>query len=210
VVANLPTLPVFQAPSSEDPVRALEMAFRQHIDVRRQVPRQQMHEGSGIRRIMPGMMTSSERTRFFRRTRRGVTVLTATLSSSPNRHRSGALREGERWLGITKLQCKVGWQADKARASWPTIQGRRGWERHKEQGVRTGGFDPETITLLTAALEEAWSIVPERQRRALPQSMLAERILRTAARGERDPARLRASALVDLMPGAYSAPSDRW
>jgi hypothetical protein len=85
-----------------------------------------------------------------------------------------------------------------------------GSERDKEQGVRTGGFDPETITLLTAALEEAWSIIPERQRRGLPQSMLAERILRTAARGERDPARLRASALVGLVPGEYGTPCDRW
>lgn len=59
-------------------------------------------------------------------------------------------------------------------------------------------FDPETITLLRAALDHAWlSLSPEQQARTT-KSYLAQRILKLAAEGERDPARLRAYASATI------------
>ena len=66
--------------------------------------------------------------------------------------------------------------------------------------ARNQGFDPETIAVLRSALEAAWSTLSDQQKATLPQSLLAERILKTAARGERDPVRLRASALMGAVP----------
>lgn len=59
-----------------------------------------------------------------------------------------------------------------------------------------GAFDPETITLMRTALEEAWASLPQAQQARTSQTLLAERILWAAKRGERDPVRLRASALI--------------
>jgi hypothetical protein len=58
-------------------------------------------------------------------------------------------------------------------------------------------FDAETLALLRAALDGAWASLPPSQRAVTSQSILAERILRAAARGERDPERLYALALGD-------------
>jgi hypothetical protein len=56
-------------------------------------------------------------------------------------------------------------------------------------------FDPETVTLLRETLDDAWaSLSPELQAMML-KTALAERILKSAARGERDRKRLRAAAL---------------
>jgi hypothetical protein len=66
-------------------------------------------------------------------------------------------------------------------------------------------FDPETIDLMTSALDAAWaSLLPEQQART-SRSLLAERILRATARGERDPARLRARALFSVAPPELKA-----
>jgi hypothetical protein len=51
-------------------------------------------------------------------------------------------------------------------------------------------FDPETIAILKGVLDEAWSCLPAGQT-AVTQSLLAERILKAARDGERDPDRLR-------------------
>jgi hypothetical protein len=59
-------------------------------------------------------------------------------------------------------------------------------------------FDPETIVILRGVLETAWITLPDRLKRDTPRSVLAERILKAAAKEERDPVRLRASALVDM------------
>jgi hypothetical protein len=56
-------------------------------------------------------------------------------------------------------------------------------------------FDPETVALLRTALDRAWDSLPKSQRAVMSQSILAERILRAAAQGERDPEQLRASAI---------------
>jgi hypothetical protein len=58
-------------------------------------------------------------------------------------------------------------------------------------------FDRETVTLLRTTLDHAWAILPPSRQAATSRSILAERILRAAAQGERDPDRLRALALAD-------------
>jgi hypothetical protein len=58
-------------------------------------------------------------------------------------------------------------------------------------------FDPDTVALLRTILDHAWADLPSAQRAVTSRSILAERILRAAARGERDPDRLRAHALAE-------------
>lgn len=64
---------------------------------------------------------------------------------------------------------------------------------------RDGGFDSETVQLLRSVLDEAWQCLrPDEQARAT-KSLLAERILKLAAGGERDPIRLRVGALETVV-----------
>ena len=56
-------------------------------------------------------------------------------------------------------------------------------------------FDPETVTLLRQALDDAWACLSPALQATMQKTALAERILRSAARGERDRQRLRAAAL---------------
>jgi hypothetical protein len=60
---------------------------------------------------------------------------------------------------------------------------------------RNGSFDAGTITFLRTVLEESWACLGPEQRASISKSVLAERILRAASKGERDPARLRMSAI---------------
>ena len=57
-------------------------------------------------------------------------------------------------------------------------------------------YDPETLILLRKALDEAWAALPDGSKPETPKSEMAQRILKQAADGVRDPVRLRASALV--------------
>jgi hypothetical protein len=67
------------------------------------------------------------------------------------------------------------------------------------QTAQGGAFDPETIELLRNILEEAWgSLWPEEQVQS-SRSLIAERILKMAATGERDPMRLRTRALTEVV-----------
>lgn len=59
-------------------------------------------------------------------------------------------------------------------------------------------FDPETISLLKTALDDAWASLPPQQQARMLKTTLAERILKSAARGERDRGRLLDAALTDL------------
>jgi hypothetical protein len=61
-----------------------------------------------------------------------------------------------------------------------------------------GSYDQETVVLLRAVLDDAWASLPPQQRSTTPKSEVAMRILRLATRGERDPVKLRAGALVDF------------
>ena len=66
-------------------------------------------------------------------------------------------------------------------------------------------FDLETVALLRETLDDAWaSLRPEHQATML-KTTLAERILKSAAQGERDPARLRDAALMEF--SAEEAPA---
>ena len=65
-------------------------------------------------------------------------------------------------------------------------------------GKEPAYFDPETVTVLREILDEAWSCLPPERQATMQKTALAERILKSAARGERDRDRLRDAALVDL------------
>ena len=56
-------------------------------------------------------------------------------------------------------------------------------------------FDPETVILLREALDDAWACLSPELQSTMQKTALAERILKSAARGERDRKRLRAAAL---------------
>jgi hypothetical protein len=57
-------------------------------------------------------------------------------------------------------------------------------------------YDPETLTMLRKVLDEAWATQPHGFKSETLKSEMAQRILKQAACGVRDPVRLRASALV--------------
>ena len=56
-------------------------------------------------------------------------------------------------------------------------------------------FDLKTVALLKEAVEDAWVCLRPEQRETMSRSLLAERILKAAAQGERDPERLLDAAL---------------
>jgi hypothetical protein len=66
-------------------------------------------------------------------------------------------------------------------------------------------YDPETVELLSAVLDDAWACLPPEQQASVSKTLLAERLLRAAARGERDPQCLRARALFAAAPQTFSA-----
>ena len=63
-------------------------------------------------------------------------------------------------------------------------------------GTQRTSFDPETLSLLRQTLDEAWESLTPMQRAMTSRTLLAERILKSAANGERDPERLRNEALL--------------
>jgi hypothetical protein len=64
--------------------------------------------------------------------------------------------------------------------------------------IREGGsYDPETIALLRKVLDEAWANLLPSQQAATNKGILAQRILKLAAQGERDPIRLRTNAVIE-------------
>jgi hypothetical protein len=56
-------------------------------------------------------------------------------------------------------------------------------------------FDLKTVALLRETVEDAWACLRPEQRETISRSLLAERILKAAAQGERDPQRLLDAAL---------------
>jgi hypothetical protein len=59
-------------------------------------------------------------------------------------------------------------------------------------------FDLKTVALLREAVEDAWVCLRPEQRETMSRSLLAERILKAAAQGERDPQRLLGAALIGI------------
>jgi len=61
-------------------------------------------------------------------------------------------------------------------------------------------YDPETLTVLRNVLDEAWALLPDDRKSESQKSDMAQRILRKASEGVRDPVRLRAFALALVGP----------
>jgi hypothetical protein len=61
-------------------------------------------------------------------------------------------------------------------------------------------FDPETISLLKKTLDEAWASLPPDRQDSTLKTTLAARMLKSAAKGERDRERLLDAALMDDVP----------
>ena len=59
-------------------------------------------------------------------------------------------------------------------------------------------FDLETVALLRETLDDAWASLRPEQRATMLKTTLAERILKSAARGERDRQRLLDAALTEF------------
>ena len=59
-------------------------------------------------------------------------------------------------------------------------------------------FDAETIAVMKKALDEAWGRLPPKMQATMLKTTLAERILKSAAEGERNRERLREAALRGL------------
>ena len=59
-----------------------------------------------------------------------------------------------------------------------------------------GAYDPKTLTILRKALDDAWSLLSDERKAVIRKADTADRILRRAEKGERDPVKLRAAALV--------------
>ena len=59
-------------------------------------------------------------------------------------------------------------------------------------------FDPETVSLLRETLDDAWACLPPQQKAVTSRTLLAEGILKSAAKGEREPRRLRDAALTAI------------
>jgi hypothetical protein len=56
-------------------------------------------------------------------------------------------------------------------------------------------FDPEILTIMREVLDDAWGRLSPELQALVPKSVLAERILKSAAKGERDRERLLDAAL---------------
>ena len=62
--------------------------------------------------------------------------------------------------------------------------------------THTAAFDPETISLLSAVLDQAIAALPPPDRSQERKALFASKLLSAASAGERDPVRLRAAALA--------------
>jgi hypothetical protein len=60
-------------------------------------------------------------------------------------------------------------------------------------------FQPELIELMKTVLEDATAMLPEAKRTSAMKADIASGILACAAKGERDPARLKVAALLAVV-----------
>jgi hypothetical protein len=87
--------------------------------------------------------------------------------------------------------------------SQPHMRGRRGhesWELFMD-GKEPAYFDLKTVALLRETVEDAWISIRPEQRVSVSRSLLAERVLKAAAQGERDRGRLLDAALGGTVAG---------
>jgi len=64
-------------------------------------------------------------------------------------------------------------------------------------------FQPELITLMKAILDDAVAALPEPKRTSTMTAEIASQILACAAKGERDPAKLRVAALSAVVERSH-------
>ena len=57
-------------------------------------------------------------------------------------------------------------------------------------------FDLKTVALLREVLDHAWTCIPPKQQATTSRILLAEGILKSVAKGERNPERLREAAFM--------------
>lgn len=79
--------------------------------------------------------------------------------------------------------------------------GTRDVERSQEPSplFDQANFDPGTIAVLTASLDEGWSTLQSIGNTTISREALAKRLLELARSGERNPSRLCTTALVGLL-----------
>jgi hypothetical protein len=70
------------------------------------------------------------------------------------------------------------------------------------RGFQSNSFDPQTLTVLEAAFDEAWLTLKSIGNTTVKPDELARCVLRLAMEGERDPVRLHDDALQGLLPAA--------
>jgi hypothetical protein len=68
-------------------------------------------------------------------------------------------------------------------------------ERYLMAAKASVSFDPETVSTLREVLDDAWESLSPEMQALTPKTAMAERILKSAANGERDRERLRDAAL---------------
>jgi len=75
--------------------------------------------------------------------------------------------------------------------------GKNQYKRYTMVVRRPVYFDPETVNALREVLDEAWDRLHPKTQAQVSKTILAERILKSAAKGERDRSRLITAALSD-------------
>ncbi len=68
------------------------------------------------------------------------------------------------------------------------------------RGFRNNAFDPQTLTVIEAAFDEAWLTLKAIGNTSVKPDELARSMLRLAMEGERDPVQLHDGALKGLVP----------
>ena len=66
-------------------------------------------------------------------------------------------------------------------------------------GIPAAVFPPELIELMKAVLDDAAATLPEAKRTSAMKAEIASQILACAAKGERDPIKLKNSALLSIV-----------
>ena len=64
-------------------------------------------------------------------------------------------------------------------------------------------FDPETIALMGSVCDDAIAELQDRADLEVVREVMAKRIIHLAAKGERDPVRLKQAALATLRPARF-------
>ena len=65
--------------------------------------------------------------------------------------------------------------------------------------MKMDAFTPETLKVLQSVLDDAWTSLRPGERARTSKTQIAVRILEAAFTGERDPARLRAQAVIGVV-----------